>query len=319
MTSLLQQLKQHSTIVADTGDLDVIKRFSPEDATTNPSLILKAVRSGAYDATVDAAIAAARSAGAEGEQLLTDVCDRLIVAMGVRILEHVPGRVSTEVSARLSFSRDASLEKGLRLARLYEAEGVGRERILIKLAATWEGIRAAELLEQEGIQCNLTLIFSVEQARACAEAGVFLVSPFVGRILDWYRKENPDRHYEPETEPGVLGVRQIREYFAGHGHTTQVMGASFRNLGEVLALAGCDRLTLSPALLEELATASGEVNPRLLQENPAAPRPASLAEDEFRWRLNENAMATEKLAEGIRGFEADQRALENLLRARMAI
>lgn len=317
MRSLLQQLRQHSTIVADTGDLDVIKRFQPEDATTNPSLILKAVRSGSYDPTIERIVSESVEVGHSPVGLIEDLCDRLVVAMGTQILQQIPGRVSTEVNARLSFNRDASLAKGRRLVQLYEAAGVGRERVLIKLAATWEGICAAEILEREGIQCNLTLIFSLAQARACAEAGVYLVSPFVGRILDWHLKADPARQYTPDEEPGVIGVRQIRAYFRQQGYRTQVMGASFRNLGEVLALAGCDRLTISPGLLETLATSEGSLAPVPLPEPEPSPDESRLTEDEFRWQLNENAMAGEKLAEGIRGFEADQRQLEELLGGRI--
>lgn len=318
MPNLLEQLKQLSTIVADTGDLEAIRRFAPQDATTNPSLILKAVQSGQYDGLLDEILAAARDHNGTLEEAVDEACDRLIVAMGALILDHVPGRVSTEVNARLSFDRDASIAKARRLVDLYEEAGIDRDRILIKLASTWEGIRAAEVLEREGIECNLTLIFSFAQARACAEAGAYLVSPFVGRILDWYRQAEPQRDYAPGDEPGVQSVRAIYRYFRRHEYPTVVMGASFRNSGEILALAGCDRLTISPALLEELANTEGTVERALPISGERAPRPEPITEAEFRWQLNEDAMATEKLAEGIRGFEVDQLKLEALLRERLA-
>ncbi|WP_221792961.1 transaldolase [Oceanobacter mangrovi] len=311
MASLLEQLKQYSTIVADTGDLAAIQSLKPQDATTNPSLVLKAVQSGQYDALVDSSLQAA--VGDSLAAKIDDACDRLSVAMGATIVQHIPGRISTEVNARLSFDTSASIEKARRLVALYEEQGVGRDRILIKLAATWEGIRAAEVLEQEGIQCNLTLIFSFAQARACAEAGAFLISPFVGRILDWYKNANPGTDYAPADEPGVLSVAGIYQYFKQHGYATVVMGASFRNSGEICALAGCDRLTISPALLNELADTEGELNRALSYDGSINERPAAMTEAEFRWDLNMDAMATEKLAEGIRGFEKDQKILEGLL------
>ena len=315
MASLLEQLKQHSTIVADTGDLTAIQKLQPQDATTNPSLVLKAVQSGQYDAIVDASLQAAEGDSLEAK--IDDACDRLSVAMGATIVKHIPGRISTEVNARLSFNTDASIEKARRLVALYEEQGVGRDRILIKLAATWEGIRAAEVLEQEGIQCNLTLIFSFAQARACAEAGVFLISPFVGRILDWFKKANPGTDYAPAEEPGVESVSGIYQYYKQHGYNTVVMGASFRNSGEIVALAGCDRLTISPALITELAETEGELSRALSYEGAISERPAAMTEAEFRWDLNMDAMATEKLAEGIRGFEKDQKILEGLLAERL--
>ena len=317
MPNLLEQLKQLSTVVADTGDLDAIRRFAPQDATTNPSLILKAVQSGQYDRLLDTVLATVREQDLPLEEAVDDACDRLVVAMGALILEHVPGRVSTEVNARLSFDTAASIARARRLVALYDGAGVARQRILIKLAATWEGIRAAEVLERDGIQCNLTLIFSFAQARACAEAGAWLVSPFVGRILDWHRKVRPEVDFAPCDEPGVLSVREIYRYFRRHDYPTVVMGASFRNSGEILALAGCDRLTISPQLLEELAATEGVVTPVLADSGERAARPAPLGEAQFRWQLNEDAMATDKLAEGIRGFEADQLKLEALVRARL--
>jgi transaldolase len=313
MPSLLEQLRKYSTVVADTGDLSAIKRFSPEDATTNPSLILKAVQSGQYDVLVKDVCSVARCHQGPLDEKVDEACDRLVVAMGQVILESVPGRISTEVNARLSFDKQASLIKARRLVDLYEEKGISRNRVLIKLAATWEGIGAAAVLESEGIQCNLTLIFAFAQARACAEAGVFLISPFVGRILDWYQKADPERQYEAEQEPGVLAVHKIYQYFRRHQYSTVVMGASFRNSSEILALAGCDRLTISPALLEELANSEGTLNRVLQADNAREPSVLPMTQAEFRWQLNEDAMATEKLAEWIRGFEADQLKLEVLI------
>lgn len=317
MSTLLTQLRKLSTVVADTGDLDAIRRFAPQDATTNPSLILKAAQSGQYNALLDETVAAAQQREGTLDEAVDDACDRLVVAMGCLILQHVPGRVSTEVNARLSFDTQASLTKARKLVALYQASGVSRERILIKLAATWEGIRAAQVLEREGIQCNLTLIFSFAQARACAEAGAFLISPFVGRILDWYRKANPEIDYTPAQEPGVLQVQEIHRYYRRHNYSTVVMGASFRNCGEILALAGCDRLTISPVLLEALATTEGVLAHSMFESLERAEPPTPLSESEFRWQLNDDPMATEKLAEGIRGFDADQRTLEALLRQKL--
>lgn len=318
MQNLLDQLKQHSTVVADTGDIETIRRFTPQDATTNPSLILKAVLSGGYDETVENILNAARDHHGGIDAAIDEACDRLVVGMGCMILEHVPGRVSTEVNSRLSFDTPGTISKARRLVALYEEAGIGRDRILIKMAATWEGIRAAEVLEKEGIECNLTLIFHFAQARACAEAGAYLISPFVGRVLDWHRKAHPDTEYAVADEPGVKLVQGIYRYFRERQYPTVVMGASFRNSGEILALAGCDRLTISPALLDEMATREGQVSPRLSDTGSREARPALLTESVFRWQLNEDEMATEKLAEGIRGFESDQLKLEALLREQLA-
>jgi transaldolase len=315
--NLLEQLKSLSTVVADTGDLEAIQRFKPEDATTNPSLILKAAESGSYDGLLNDIVTEVNALHLTKDAALEEISDRLIVAMGVAILEHVPGRVSTEVDARLSFDQTASLAKARKLVALYEQAGVSRSRILIKLAATWEGIRAAEILEKEGIQCNLTLIFSFAQAQACAEAGVYLISPFVGRILDWFRKENPNANYAPSEEPGVESVTRIFNYFRQQGYPTVVMGASFRNTGEIIALAGCDRLTISPALLEELASTEGSLNASLVATDASPVEVDALTEPAFRHALNADAMATEKLAEGIRGFEKDQGKLEALILNRL--
>lgn len=326
MTSQLEQLRTLSSVVADTGDIEVIARFQPLDATTNPSLLLKAAALPAYAPLVDAALAQA-----SGEDRIADAGDRLAVAIGGEILKLIPGRVSTEVDARLSFDTDATLQKARRLVALYDAAGVGRERLLIKIASTWEGIRAAEVLEREGIQCNLTLLFSFAQAVACAEAGVFLISPFVGRILDWHLANGMQRPATPQDDPGVQSVTRIWHYYKRHGYGTVVMGASFRNIGQILALAGCDRLTIAPELLGELAQAEGEVARALAidavagqpgsrgaaHDAPAEATPARLSESAFRWQHNEDAMATDKLADGIRKFAADQTKLEALLRARM--
>lgn len=314
MPTLLEQLKTHSTVVADTGDLETLRRFRPVDATTNPSLILKAARSGQYDAVIDRTLAAAGSE--TGDDTIDDACDRLIVAMGCEVLQTIPGRVSTEVSAELSFDTQASIEKARKLVRLYNNAGVPTDRILIKLAATWEGICAARELERSGIACNLTLIFNFAQARACAEAGVTLISPFVGRILDWHRQADPDTEFEPSNEPGVVSVRRIFNYFREMAYPTIVMGASFRNVGEILALAGCDRLTISPSLLEELDQQTGQLEPALVSVSARGSRPSPLTEPAFRWQMNEDPMATEKLAEGIRAFAADQQKLSDFLRAR---
>ncbi len=309
MATLLEQLKRVSTVVADTGDLETIRRFRPTDATTNPSLILKAARSGQYDQTIDRVLASSDAT----QDWLEDACDRLIVAMGCDVLGTIPGRVSTEVNACLSFDTAGSVAKARKLVGLYEEAGVSKDRILIKLAATWEGICAARELEQSGIACNLTLIFSFAQARACAEAGVTLISPFVGRILDWHRAADPDTVFEPALEPGVLSVQRIFNYFREMSYPTIVMGASFRNAGEILALAGCDRLTISPALLDELDRTEGHLEPALAFKGQPQERPEPLTEAAFRWQMNEDPMATEKLAEGIRGFAADQKSLERFL------
>ncbi|MDI5893223.1 transaldolase [Halomonas rhizosphaerae] len=302
---LLSQLKTMTTVVADTGDLEAIRRFEPTDATTNPSLILQAAQQEARRARL-----------AEIARHATDIDDALdavAVEIGSEVSALIPGFVSTEVSARLSFDTDATLARARSLIERYGRHGVGPERILIKVAATWEGIRAARILEREGIHTNLTLLFSFAQARACADAGVTLVSPFVGRILDWHKAHEPDADFSGDRDPGVQSVRRIYEHFKGHGYDTIVMGASFRNAGEIIALAGCDRLTISPKLLEELAGTTGNLERRLtpLDAETGAPEPQD--EAEFRWEMNEDAMATEKLAEGIRKFMADQRKLEALL------
>jgi transaldolase len=311
MPSLLEQLRTHSAVVADTGDIEAIARFRPLDATTNPSLLLKAAALPAYAGLVDAASSQAQ--GGHRDARIADASDRLAVAIGGEILKLIPGRVSTEVDARLSFDTDGTVEKARRIVELYDAAGIGRDRLLIKIASTWEGIRAAETLEREGIQCNLTLLFSFAQAVACAEAGVFLISPFVGRILDWHLANGTDKPATPQDDPGVQSVTRIWQWYKRHGYDTVVMGASFRNTGQVTALAGCDRLTISPDLLAELDAAQGELAPALVADDGRADAPAHLSESAFRWQHNEDAMATEKLADGIRRFAQDQVKLEALL------
>jgi transaldolase len=309
MTSQLDSLKQHSVIVADTGDIEAIARFRPQDATTNPSLILRAAQDARYRAIIDEAVAAA--SGAPDDERLDDTIDRLFVGFGRRILELVPGRVSTEVAARLSFDTDATEARARRLIDLYESGGVPRERVLIKVASTWEGIRAAERLERDGIHCNLTLLFSFAQAVACADAGVTLISPFVGRIYDWYRRAQGVEDIAREEDPGVASVTRIYEYFKKYDYDTQVMGASFRKTTQIIDLAGCDLLTISPELLARLEATAGGVPRRLsvAAAEASAVERVDLDEALFRWMHNDDAMATEKLAEGIRLFDADARKL----------
>lgn len=308
--SQLDQLKQFTKVVADTGDFASMKAYAPQDATTNPSLILKAAGMPDYAWLVQRAL---KDAGA-GAALATTI-DRLLVLFGLEILKIVPGRVSTEVDARLSFDRDGTVAKAREIIALYEKSGTPRERVLIKIASTWEGIKAAEVLEKEGIHCNLTLLFSFAQAVACAEAGVRLISPFVGRILDWHRK-NTGKEFTGADDPGVQSVTQIYTYYKKFGHATEVMGASFRNKGEILELAGCDLLTIAPALLGELQGATEPITRKLDPGKAAAAELAKVTFDEktFRFALNEDAMATEKTAEGIRLFSADIVKLENLIR-----
>ncbi|HCP54051.1 MAG: transaldolase [Pseudomonadaceae bacterium] len=304
MTSKLDQLKQFTTVVADTGDLDAIVRLKPVDATTNPSLLLKAAAMPRYSELLKHAVSASN-----GD--LGMACDRFGVAVGQEILKVIPGRISTEVDARLSFDTEATLERAHRLIDLYQQAGIGRERVLIKIASTWEGIRAAEQLEKDGIQTNLTLLFSFAQAQACADAGVFLISPFVGRIYDWYKKaEGCD--YVGAADPGVQSVSRIYKYYKANGYKTVVMGASFRNLSQIEQLAGCDRLTISPELLQSLADDNGKLE-RKLDVNAQGEARQSLNQSQFRWAMNEDPMATEKLAEGIRQFARDQEKLEKLL------
>jgi transaldolase len=302
----LEQLKQYTTVVADTGDFQSIKAYAPQDATTNPSLILKAVQKPEYRPLLEKAVADANGASVE------DIVDRLLIAFGVEILKFVPGRVSTEIDAALSFDTEATVAKGRELIALYEAAGIKRERVLIKIASTWEGIRAAEILEKDGIRCNLTLLFSLCQAIACAEAGVQLISPFVGRIYDWYKKST-GTDYQGADDPGVQSVKRIYQYYRKFGYKTEVMGASFRNTSQILELAGCDLLTISPDLLQKLADADGAVERKLVADQSADVQKIAMDEKTFRFMLNEDAMATEKLAEGIRAFCADSVKLKKMI------
>jgi transaldolase len=315
MTNQLEVLRRHSTIVADTGDIESIARFRPQDATTNPSLILKAAQDARYSHILQAAVAAAGQRTATG--WLDAVLEHLFVGFGREILALVPGRVSTEVDARYSFDASATEQRARRLIGLYDAVGVERERILVKIASTWEGIRAAERLERNGIHCNLTLLFSFAQAVACADAGVTLISPFVGRIYDWHKKARGVADIPREEDPGVASVSRIYGYYKKFGYRTQVMGASFRKTTQILDLAGCDLLTISPDLLQQLAASSGDVVPQLTVElaRASAVERVRLDEPAFRWQHNEDAMATEKLAEGIRAFDADARKLAALVAA----
>ena len=301
----LDQLRTMTDVVADTGDIDAITRLKPQDATTNPSLLLKAANLPRFSEALHEAKSAAAS--------VNEACDLFAVSVGAEIVSIIPGRISTEVDSRLSFDTAASVAKAKRLIELYDERGVDKNRVLIKIAATWEGIRAAEQLEREGINCNLTLLFGFSQAQACADAGAFLISPFVGRILDWY-KANTDLAIDtPEQDPGVQSVTRIYEHYKAHGYETVVMGASFRNVGEIEALAGCDRLTISPDLLDSLESDEGTLARRLEDTGVKAPQLPLIEESAFRWDLNEDQMATEKLAEGIRKFTVDQIALEKLI------
>ena len=313
-TSQLDQLKQFTTVVADTGDFESIRKYAPQDATTNPTLIFKAVQLPEYKPLLDKAIADNRGSSLSGPSLHKKIIDDLLIAFGVEILDIVPGRVSTEVDARLSFDAEATVQKARYLIGLYEKVGIDRKRVLIKIASTWEGARAAEVCEKEGIHCNLTLMFSLAQAIACAEAGVTLISPFVGRIYDYYKKAT-GKEYVGAEDPGVQSVQKIYTYYKKFGYKTQVMGASFRNVGEILELAGSDLLTISPDLLAKLQEAEGSITRKL---SPEAAKSADVeridvTEKVFRWMLNEEAMATDKLAEGIRNFAADIVRLEAMI------
>lgn len=308
MTNKLVQLKQFSDVVADTGDIEAIARYQPLDATTNPSLLFKAAQMPQYQDLVKQALSSTASIG--------DAADKIGVAIGCEILKIVPGRVSTEVDARLSFDTEASIAKAHKLIDLYAAAGISKERVLIKLASTWEGIRAARTLEKEGINCNLTLLFSFAQAAACADAGAFLISPFVGRILDWYKANTAKKEYAASEDPGVISVTSIYNYYKEHGYKTVVMGASFRNTGEIEALAGCDRLTISPELLAALEADTGTLT-RALEPGKGKTGGAKIVDSEaaFRFNMNEDPMATDKLSDGIRKFVADQINLENFLKS----
>lgn len=312
MGNTLEQLRGMTTIVADTGEIDEIKKHRPTDATTNPSLILAASSKPEYQFLIEEAIHWGKKRGRSSKEILEHITDKIFVNFGLEILKIVPGRVSTEVDARLSFDCQGSVHKARALIKLYEEAGIDRKRILIKLASTWESIQAAKILEKEGIHCNMTLLFSLAQAIGCAEVGATLISPFVGRILDWYKKHEGKESYPPEKDPGVASVTQIYHYYKKWGIKTQVMGASFRNKEEIIELAGCDLLTIAPKLLEELQAAEGSVHrkldPQAVQHLPI--EKISLNESAFRWMLNENAMATEKLSEGIRNFAKDLATLE---------
>jgi transaldolase len=318
--TLLESLKKYTTVVADTGDIEAIARHRPQDATTNPSLLFHAAQMPAYKRLVEEATELAQERGGSHEQMAEEFIDRLFVAFGSEILKVVPGRVSTEVAASLSFDTEGTIAKARKLISLYDKKGVGRQRILIKIASTWEGIRAAELLEKEGIHCNLTLLFSFAQAVACAEAGVTLISPFVGRIYDWYKKEQGGAEIPPDKDPGVASVTRIYNYYKKYGYKTQVMGASFRNVNQITRLAGSDLLTISPELLDQLEKTEGDLVRQLDPAKAQAAKEEKLHLDEktFRWMHNEDAMATEKLAEGIRKFNSDARHLEEYALSQVA-
>ena len=317
MTTQLDSLRSMTVVVADTGDIEAIKKYQPQDATTNPSLILSASALPQYAPLIDEAIAYAKAQSADKAQQLVDAEDKLAVNIGLEILKIVPGRISTEVDARLSYDTQATVEKARKLIALYNAAGISNERILIKIASTWQGIRAAEILEKEGINCNLTLLFSEAQARACAEAGVYLISPFVGRILDWYKANSDKKEYAPSEDPGVISVTKIYNYYKSHGYNTVVMGASFRNVGEIVELAGCDRLTIAPTLLKALQENSTALVRKLDYKGELKAKPQPLSEAEFYWQHNSDPMAVEKLAEGIRKFAIDQEKLEVMLAAKL--
>ena len=317
MTTQLDSLRKMTVVVADTGDIDAIKKYQPQDATTNPSLILSASALPQYAPLIDEAIAYAKAQSADKAQQLIDAEDKLAVNIGLEILKIVPGRISTEVDARLSYDTQATVEKARKLIALYNEAGISNDRILIKIASTWQGIRAAEILEKEGINCNLTLLFSEAQARACAEAGVYLISPFVGRILDWYKANTDKKEYAPAEDPGVISVTKIYNYYKEYGYKTVVMGASFRNVGEIIELAGCDRLTIAPALLKELQENTTPLVRKLEYKGEVKAKPQPLTEAEFYWQHNSDAMAVEKLADGIRKFAVDQEKLEAMLSAKL--
>ena len=316
--SQLDQLKQFTKVVADTGDFESIRQFRPQDSTTNPSLIFAAVSESEYAHLLDEVIANLKASPLTGAAKIEDVIDHLLIAFGLEILKIVPGRVSTETDARLSFDREGSIKKARQLIGLYEKNGISRERVLIKIASTWEGIKAAEQLQKEGINCNLTLLFSFPQAVACAEAGVRLISPFVGRIYDWY-KASTGKEYHGAEDPGVISVTKIYNYYKKFGHETEVMGASFRNTGEIIELAGSDLLTISPKLLAELSSSNAPITRKLVPETAKASDLEKVTFDEkaFRFAVNEDAMATEKLAEGIRKFSADIVKLEHMISAKL--
>lgn len=314
MSNALEQLRNMTVVVADTGQIEAVKKYQPVDCTTNPSLVLGALKDPASEDLIVGEIERARTSGKTAEQ----VAASLTVAVGAELTKLVPGRVSTEVDACLSFDTEASVNKARAIIQNYAERGIGKDRILIKLASTWEGIRAAQILQDEGIDCNLTLLFSMVQAVACADAGAFLISPFVGRITDWYKKAERRDSYEPEEDPGVQSVRKIYDYYKSNNIHTVVMGASFRNVGQVKALAGCDNLTISPALLEALSVDEAPLPRVLSPEGVSGIARKQVDECSFRWAMNSDAMATEKLAEGIRNFDKDHRALVSMLAERLA-
>lgn len=314
MSTALQQLRNMTTVVADTGNVDAVKTWQPVDCTTNPSLVLAAFGDEALQATIDTEISTGCEVGLSAEQVTAE----LTVAIGAELSALVPGRVSTEVDANLSFDTEASVNRAREIISSYQRRGIGKDRILIKLASTWEGIRAAEILQSEGIDCNLTLLFSFAQAVACADAGAYLISPFVGRITDWYKKAEGRDSYEPEEDPGVLSVKRIYDYYKSNNVPTIVMGASFRNTGQIKALAGCDNLTISPKLLDELENDVVDLPRQLSPDQASGMSPINVDEVSFRWQLNADPMATEKLAEGIRNFDADHQKLINLVSDRLA-
>lgn len=313
MASVLDQLREMTVVVADTGEVEAVKKYAPVDCTTNPSLVLAALKDAGSEELVAAEIEKGRAAGWTAEQ----VADALTVAVGARLTSLVPGRVSTEVDACLSFDTDASVKRAQAIIADYAERGIGKERILIKLASTWEGIRAAEILQDQGIDCNLTLLFSMAQAVACADAKAFLISPFVGRITDWYKAAEGVEGYAPDEDPGVKSVRGIYDYYKSNGIETVVMGASFRNSGQIKALAGCDNLTIAPALLEEMGNEEAELPRVLSPDNASGVAPIKMDEATFRWELNQDAMATEKLAEGIRKFDVDHKKLIAMVAERL--
>lgn len=317
MTTQLDALRNMTVVVADTGDIEAIKKYQPQDATTNPSLILSASALPQYASLIDDAINYAKAKSTDKAQQLIDAEDKLAVNIGLEILKIVPGRISTEVDARLSYDTAATVEKARKLIKLYNEAGINNDRILIKVASTWQGIRAAEILEKEGINCNLTLLFSQAQARACAEAGVYLISPFVGRILDWYKANTDKKEYVPNEDPGVISVTSIYNYYKQYGYQTVVMGASFRNIGEITELAGCDRLTIAPALLKELQESNADLPRKLDYKGEVKTKPAPLTESQFYWEHNNDPMAVDKLAEGIRKFAADIEKLEAMLSTKL--
>ncbi|AHG74079.1 Transaldolase 1 [Mannheimia sp. USDA-ARS-USMARC-1261] len=314
--SQLDELRKVTVVVADTGDIEAMKLYKPEDATTNPSLILSASALPQYAPLIEDAVTYAKAQSNDKVQQLVDAEDKLAVNIGLEILKLVPGRISTEVDARFSYDTEKTIAKARKLIALYNAAGISNDRILIKIASTWQGIRAAEVLEKEGINCNLTLLFSQAQARACAEAGVYLISPFVGRILDWY-KANEGKEYAPAEDPGVISVTNIYNYYKQYGYKTVVMGASFRNVGEIVELAGCDRLTIAPPLLKALQESNETLVRKLEYSGEVKARPAPMTEAEFYWEHNQDPMAVEKLAEGIRKFAIDQEKLEAMLSAKL--